>query len=78
VQHEATETARVALAQLFMAHGDKLEREEVFKYLGWLFAYDNNNTQAMQANLAKAHKSWGKVSHVLRAENASPKVCGMF
>jgi hypothetical protein len=24
------------------------------------------------------HKSWGQVSHVLRAENASPKVCGVF
>jgi hypothetical protein len=34
VQHAAAETARVALAQLFMAYGDKLERVEAFKYLG--------------------------------------------
>ncbi len=79
VQHEATETARVALAQLFTAYGDELERvEEVFKYLGWLLAYDDNDTQAMQGNLKKACKSWGQVSHILRAENASPKVCGVF
>jgi hypothetical protein len=29
VQHEADETARIALAQLFMAYRDKLERVEV-------------------------------------------------
>jgi hypothetical protein len=61
-----------------MAYGDKLERLEVFKNLGQLLAYNNNDTQAMQANLAKARKSWGQVSCVLRAENALPKVCGMF
>jgi hypothetical protein len=78
VQHEATETARIALAQLFMAYGDKLERVEVFIYLGWLMVYDDNNIQARWANLAKARKSWGQVSCALRAENALPKVWGMF
>jgi hypothetical protein len=78
VKHEAVETARVTLAQSFMAYGDELERVEVFKYLGWLLAYDNNNTQAMRENLKKACKSWGQVSRILRAENASPKVCGVF
>jgi hypothetical protein len=51
---------------------------EVFKYLGRLLAYDDNDSQAMRANLKKAHKSWARVSRVLRAENASPKVCGVF
>jgi hypothetical protein len=78
VQHEAAETARVVLAQSFTAYGDKLERVEVFKYLGQLLAYDDNNTQAMRGNLKKARKSWGQVSCVLRATNASPKVCGVF
>ncbi len=57
MQHEATETARVALAQSFMAYGDKLERVEVFKYLGRFLAYNDNNTQAMRANLRKVRKS---------------------
>jgi hypothetical protein len=78
VQHEAAETARVALTQSFTAYGDKLERVEVFKYLGRLLAYDDNNTQAMQGNLKKGRKSCGQVSCILRAENASPKVCGVF
>ncbi len=67
VQHETAETARVALARSFTAYRDKLERVEVFKYLGWLLAYHNNDTQAMRGNLKKARKSWGQVSHVLRA-----------
>ncbi len=55
-----------------------MERVEVFKYLGRLLAYDDNDTQAIRANLAKARKTWARVSRVLRAENASPKVCGVF
>ncbi len=78
MQHETAETARIALAQLLMAYGDELERVEVLKYLRWLLAYDNNNTHAMWTNLAKARKSWEQISCFLRAENALPKVCGMF
>ncbi len=66
VQHEAVETARVALTQLFTTYGDELERVEVFKCLGWLLAYDNNDTQAMRGNLKKAHKSWDGVTRILR------------
>jgi hypothetical protein len=43
-----------------------------------LLAYDDNDSQAMRLNLKKARKSWAQVSRVLRAENASPKVCGVF
>ena len=80
MQHEAAETTGTgaALAQSFTVYEDDLERVKVFKYLGRLLAYNNNNTQAMQANLKKTRKSWGRVSCVLRAENASPKVCGVF
>jgi hypothetical protein len=78
VQHEAVETARVTLPQPFTVCGDELERVRVFKYLGRLLAYDDNDTQAVQGNLKKVPKSWGQVSRILRAENASPKVCGVF
>jgi hypothetical protein len=59
-------------------YGDKLERVEVFKYLGRLLAYDDSNTQAMRGNLKKVRKSWDRVSRILRAENTSAKVCGVF
>ncbi len=41
-------------------------------------SYDDNDTQAMRGNLAKAHRCWARVSRVLRSENASPKGCGVF
>jgi hypothetical protein len=77
-QHEAAKAARVTLARTFTAYGEDLERVEVFKYLGRLLAYDDNDTQAMRLNLKKARKSWAQVSRVLRAENVAPKVCGVF
>ncbi len=46
--------------------------------MGWLLAYNDNDSQEMHANLKKARKSWAQVSRVLRAENTSPKVCGVF
>jgi hypothetical protein len=70
-QHEAAEAALVALARTFMAFREDLERVEVFKYLGRLLTYYNNVSQAIRANLKKAHKSWARVSRVLKAENAS-------
>ena len=51
---------------------------EVFRYLGRLISYDDADTQAMRSNLRKARGCWAWVSHVLRAENATPKTCGMF
>ena len=32
----------------------------------------------MRGNLKKARRVWARISRVLRAENASPRVCGMF
>jgi hypothetical protein len=78
VQHETAAAARQSLQTRFFAYGEELERVEVFKYLGRLLAYDDNDTQAIRGNLAKARKTWARVSRVLRAENAPPKVCGVF
>jgi hypothetical protein len=64
--------SQLALATQFYAYGKELERVAVFKYLGRLLACDDNDTQAMQGNLAKARKCWAWVSCVLRAENAAP------
>ncbi len=50
----------------------------MFKYLGQLLTYDDNDSQAMRSNLMKARKSWAWVYCVLRAENVSPKVSGGF
>jgi hypothetical protein len=62
----------------FFAYGEELKWVKVFKYLGRLLLYDDNDTQAMRGNLAKARRCWAWDSQVLRLENASPKVCGIF
>ena len=67
-----------ALGVEFTAYGDELERVEVFKYLGRLISFDDTDVQAVASNLMKARKSWARVSKVLRAENAAPRVCGLF
>ncbi len=51
---------------------------EVFEYLGRLLAYNNNDVQAVRGNLKKAHGIWARLSHMIRAENASPSACGIF
>ena len=64
--------------QTFTAYGKVLERVEVFKYLGRLLAYNNNDSQAVRGNLKKARDIWARLSRTMWAENASPRVCGMF
>ena len=60
------------------AYGKELERVEVFKHLGRLISFDDDDTQAVRVNLKKACRVWARISRVLRADNASACVCGMF
>ena len=78
LQQKAVSDSAVALDAKFYAYGEELERVEVFKYLGRLIASDDDDTQAVRGNLAKARRVWARISRVLRAENASARVCGMF
>jgi hypothetical protein len=78
VQHKTAVATRLYLKTRFFAYGEELEQVEVFKYLGQLLLYDDNDTQAMRGDLPKARRCWVQVSRVLRSENASPKVCAVF
>jgi hypothetical protein len=78
VQYAAAKCAHLALQQLFTAYGDELERVEVFKYLGRLLAYNNNDARAVRENLRKAQGVWARLSRTIRSENASPCACGVF
>ncbi len=62
----------------FTVYGDVLEQVEVFKYLGRRLSMTHNNAPAVRAQLVKARRVWARLSMVLRGENASPKVCGIF
>ncbi len=72
VQYAAAERAHTALQQTFMVYGAELEKVEVFKYLGRLLAYNDNDAQAVRGNLKKAWGIWARLSRTIRAENASP------
>ncbi len=77
-QQEAAVTSALALWQQFSVHGDVLERVEVFKYLGRLLAQDDNDIQAIRAQIRKARATWARVGQVLRRENTSPRVAAKF
>ncbi len=77
-QYAAAIRSQQALRRLFTVYGEELEQVDVFKYLGWLIAYDDANNQAMRSNLRKARGCWARVSCVLQAENASPRTAGVF
>ncbi len=77
-QHAAAECAYSALQHTFTAYGAELEKVEVFKYLGRLLAYADNDTRAVWVNLKKAHSIWARLSCTIRAENAPPRVCSVF
>ena len=53
-QREAAVTSALALRQQFSVNGEALERVEVFKYLGRLLAQDDDDIQAIRAQLRKA------------------------
>jgi hypothetical protein len=78
VQYAVAKHTHLALWQLFMAYGDVLERVEVFKYLGRLLAYNNNDARAVRGNIKKARGIWARLSRMIRSENASPRACGVF
>jgi hypothetical protein len=78
VQHETAAAAQLSLEMRFFGYREELEWVKVFKYLGRLLSYDDNDTHAMRANLTKASRCWTQVSQVLRSESALPKVCGVF
>ena len=54
VQHE-TSTSIWALEACSTAYGKEFKRVEVFRYLGCLLEFDDNDTHAMRNNLKKAH-----------------------
>mmetsp|Transcript_33125 Transcript_33125/g.71585 ORF Transcript_33125/g.71585 Transcript_33125/m.71585 type:complete len:116 (-) Transcript_33125:586-933(-) len=77
-QHDNAEVVTRVMDKTFTVYGVQLERVETFKYLGHTIRYDNSNTQAVCNNLSKARRTWGRLSHVMKVKNASPRVCGFF
>ena len=53
LQREAAVDSALEIQQCFTAYGEELPNVEVFQYLGWLLAHDDNNSQAVRGNLKK-------------------------
>ncbi len=77
-QWEAAVTLALALRHQFSIDGEVLQRVEVFKYLGRLLAQDDDNIQAIRAQLQKARATWAWVGQVLRNKNVSPHIATTF
>jgi hypothetical protein len=77
-QEAAAIDAAWAIQQQFTAYGEELNRVDIFKYLGRLMSMDDNDRPAIRGNLKKARRCWARVSRVLRAENAPPRVSSSF
>jgi hypothetical protein len=78
LQREAAVMSAPALRQQFTVRGDVLQWVEVYKYLGRMMAQDDNDIQAIHAQLQKACSTWAQVRQVLCSENASPFVAAQF
>jgi hypothetical protein len=65
----------LALHQQFTVCGDVLKRVKVYQYLERMMAQDDDNTQALRAQLWKARATWARVGQVLRNKNTFVSVC---
>ena len=71
LQQKAVSDSAVVMDAEFYTYGEELERVEVFKYLGSLIAFDDDDTQAVRGNLAKAATS-GRGSHTFCGQRTRP------
>jgi hypothetical protein len=75
-QRETAISSALALRQQFTVRGDVLERVEVFKYLGRMLAQDDDDIQAVRAQLRKARAVWARVGQVLDIRVITCRRCG--
>jgi hypothetical protein len=77
-QREMAVASALALLQQFLVCSDVLEWVKVFKYLGHLMSQDDDDIQAILAQMRKARATWAHIGQVLWSENASPHVAARF
>jgi hypothetical protein len=77
-QRKTAISSALALRQQFTVHGDVLEHVKVFKYLGRMMVQEDNDIQAIWAQLRKACATWACVGQVLWSENVPPPIATQF
>jgi hypothetical protein len=66
------------LRQQFTIHDQVLERVNVYKYLERLLSQDDDDVQAVRAQIRKARTTWARVRNVLWAQNGAPMTSALF
>jgi hypothetical protein len=70
--------SKTAETSTLIINNTELQHVQMFKYLGRPLSATSNDQVAINYNLHKATKSWGRISNILRREGANPKTMGYF
>ncbi len=70
--------ALALLHELFYIEGELLEKVDLFQYLGWNLAQDNDDVRAVRNQIKKARWIWARVGQILTVDNTLPKVSTKF
>ena len=62
----------------FEVYGDQLKTVPRFKHLGRILTEGGNDWTAVEVNLGKARRSWGRMQRILSREGANKRVSGNF
>jgi hypothetical protein len=77
-QRDSAVLAALALRKLLHVEGEVLEKVDLFGYLGWVLAQDNDDVQAVRQQIKKARGIWVRAGQVLTADNTPPKTSAKF
>jgi exonuclease III len=77
-QHFQAKRQESAREVSFTVNGTSINRVSEFKYLGRILEESDDDAPAANRQLERARERWGRMSRVLAAEGASPKVMGYF
>ena len=57
---------------------ERIEVVEVFKYLGWILEWSDNDCLVVLRNIRKSRQVWGRLGKLLQREGAEPSVLEKF
>jgi hypothetical protein len=62
----------------FSINGKPIDRVDNYLYLGHILWWNDHDDAAVAARLSKARSTWGRMSPILRADHARPKIMARF
>ena len=78
MQQKAVSNSAATLDAKSHAYRGELERVGIFKYLGRLVKFYNDDTHSVRGNLAKARRAWATIPRILQVEHVPARACDMF